>query len=110
MCCYFCGEITCPRQHIIHTFVTHSFAEAPLCGLADGVKRYDCVNILTVKSAKLRIFADPKNDKPKLGTCVSCLGIGSGLSFGLEAAASALLGSVELDVAINNKDIALDLL
>ena len=51
------------------------------------------------------IFAEPKNDKPKLGTCVSCLGIGSGLSFGL-----ALLGSIELDVAINNKDIALDLL
>lgn len=56
------------------------------------------------------IFAEPKNDKPKLGTGVSCLGIGSGLSFCLEAAASALLGGIELDVAINNKDIALDLL
>ena len=60
--------------------------------------------------AALNYFLEPKNDKPKLGTGVSCLGIGSGLSFGLEAAASALLGGIELDVAINNKDIALDLL
>ena len=75
-----------------------------------------CSSLTVPTSGSVRDF-NPKDsthagrtDKPKLGTGVSCLGIGSGLSFGLEAAASALLGGIELDVAINNKDIALDLL